>query len=156
MTDSLVFLGYVIYAEVIKVDTEKVQAIVDWPRPQSIHDVRSFHGLASFYQRFIRNFNTIVAPITNCLKFVVFTWSNAAESSFQQLMKAMTEALVLALLDFGKAFEVDRDASRVGVGVGVVLSQERRHIAFFSEKLNDIKRRYSKYNVKFYAIIRAL
>ena len=154
MTDSLVYLGYVISAEATKVDTKKVQSIVDWPRPQSIHDVRSFHGLASFYQRFIRNFNTIVAPITNCLKFVVFTWSNAAESSFQQLMKAMTEALVLALLDFGKAFEVDRDASRVGVGV--VLSQESRHIAFFSEKLNDIKRRYSTYDVKFYAIIRAL
>lgn len=129
MTDSLVFLGYVIYAEVIKVDTEKVQAIVDWPRPQSIHDVRSFHGLASFYQRFIRNFSTIVAPITDCLKFVGFTRSNAAESSFQQLKKAMTEALALALPHFGKAFEVDRDASRVGVGV--VLSQERRHIAFF-------------------------
>lgn len=77
-----------------------------------------------------------------------------AESSFQQLKKTMTEALVLALLDFGKAFKVDQDASCVGVGV--VLSQERRHIAFFSEKLNDIKRRYSTYDVKFYAIIQAL
>lgn len=77
-----------------------------------------------------------------------------AESSFQKLKKTMTEAQVLALLDFGKAFKVDRDASCVGVGV--VLSQERRHIAFFSEKLNDIKRRYSTYDVKFYAIIQAL
>ena len=116
--------------------------------------MRSFHGLASFYQRFIRNFSTIVAPITDCLKFVVFTRSNVAESSFQKLKKTMTEAQVLALLDFGKAFKVDRDASCVGVGV--VLSQERRHIAFFSEKLNDIKRRYSTYDVKFYAIIQAL
>lgn len=148
------FLGYVISVEAIKVDTKKVQAIVDWPRPQSIHDVRRFHGLASLYQRFIRNFSTISAPITDCLKFVVFTWSNAAKSSFQQLKKAMIEALVLALPDFGKAFEVDGDPSRVGVGA--VLSQERRHIALFSEKLNDIKRRYSTYDVKFYAIIRAL
>lgn len=64
------FLGYVISVEAIKVDTKKVQAIVDWPRPQSIHDVRRFHGLASLYQRFIRNFSTISAPITDCLKFV--------------------------------------------------------------------------------------
>jgi hypothetical protein len=53
---------------VIKVDEEKIKAIKDWLKPSSIVDVRSFHGLASFYWRFVKNFSSIVAPLTERLK----------------------------------------------------------------------------------------
>jgi hypothetical protein len=67
--ESVVFLGYIISSMVgVKVDEEKIKAIQDWPKPASIADVRSFHGLASFYKRFVKDFSSIVAPMIECLK----------------------------------------------------------------------------------------
>ena len=70
--DNLVSLGYVMSSEGIKMDPSKVEAIDNWLIPKSIHTVRSFHGILSFYKRFIKHFSTLVAPITECMKGGVF------------------------------------------------------------------------------------
>ena len=67
-TDKLVFLGFVVSARGIQVDEEKVRAIQDWPSPTSVSKVRSVHGLSSFYRRFVKDFSSIAAPITEVIK----------------------------------------------------------------------------------------
>ena len=83
-----------------------------------------------------------------------FKWIVGVDKNFNLLKQKVTEQPILELPNFNKVFQVDCDAS--GTVIGVVLSQEGRPIAYFSEKLNDAKRKYYVYDQEFYAIIQAL
>ena len=92
--------------------------------------------------------------LTDCLKKETFLWTEAAEQAFERVKALITQAPILRLPDFAKVFEVACDA--LGVGIGGVLSQEGHPIEYFSEKLNDVRLRYSTYDREFYALIQAL
>jgi hypothetical protein len=156
MQTELIYLGFVISANELKMDPEKVDVIRKWPSPRNVFEVRSFHGLASFYRKFIRNFSGISAAMMDTVKkrHKNFRWTAEAERSFNLLKRKITEQPVLVLPDFQKTFQVKCDAS--GYAVGGVLSQDDRPVAYYSEKLDDTKLKYSTYDKEFYAIIQAL
>ncbi|KAI0520337.1 hypothetical protein KFK09_007809 [Dendrobium nobile] len=153
-TSKVSFLGFLVSAEGIQMDSNKVSAILDWPTPSSFFEIRSFHGLANFYRKFIRHFSLLMAPITECLKSKEFHWGTEQQISFDSVKKAISSAPILSLPNFDKLFVVDTDAS--SIGVGAVLSQEGKPIAFFSEKLCPTRQKWSAYEQEFYAIVRAL
>jgi RNase H-like domain found in reverse transcriptase len=140
-------------------EQEKVEAVRDWPTPQTIKDVEKFLGFANFYRRFIKDFSTIAAPL-NALKKGEreWKWEEEQQKAFEAIKQAVTSEPVLALPNDKGPFRVEVDASNVGTGA--VLSQEQEGkwhpIAFLSKTLNDAERNYEIYDKELLAIIKAL
>ena len=120
----------------------------------SVTEVRRFHGLASFYRRFVHHFSSIMVHITECIKATPFVWTKATEEAFQVIKTKLTTAPVLTLPNFNLAFELHSDASKTGIGA--ILSQEGKPVAFFSEKIGGSRERYNTYEVELYAVMQAI
>jgi hypothetical protein len=102
MKTELIYLGFVISANELRMDPDKVEVIKNWPSPRNVFEVRSFHGLASFYRKFIRNFSGISAAMMDTVKkwHKSFQWIVEAERSFNLLKRKITEQPVLVLSGF--------------------------------------------------------
>jgi hypothetical protein len=126
-----------------------------WPIPQTLSQVQSFLGLVGFYYRFVKDFNTIVVPLNELIKKgVSFSFGTRQENTFDMLKDKLTHAPPLQLSDFNKTFKLECDAS--GIELGGVLLQERKFIAYFSEKFSGPVLNYSTYDKELYALIRCL
>jgi len=150
-----VFLGFIVNKNGVHVDPEKIKSIQEWQTPQNVGDVRSFHGLASFYKRFVPNFSSLASPLNELVKKdTPFFWMEKHEKAFQRLKSQFTNAPILDLPNFSKTFELECDA--LGVGIGVMLLQGRPPITYFSEKLHGATLNYPTYEKELYALVRAL
>jgi transposase InsO family protein len=153
--DELHFLGHVVGKDGIKVDPHKLAAVQDWPVPTDVHQLRSFLGFGNYFRKFIQGYATLTAPLTALLKKGnKFDWSKSCQEAFDGLKYALTTAPVLALPDFTRIFEVVCDAS--GTGIGAVLLQEGRPVAFESRKLNVHEERYSVGEQELLSVVHAL
>uniref|UniRef100_A0A9J8D1R8 Reverse transcriptase/retrotransposon-derived protein RNase H-like domain-containing protein n=1 Tax=Cyprinus carpio carpio TaxID=630221 RepID=A0A9J8D1R8_CYPCA len=114
--------GYIVSSEGIRMDPEKVKAVVDWPSPDSRKALQRFLGFANFYRHFIRNFSQLASPLTALTSpRTTFRWSDAAEAAFAKLKGRFVSAPILITPDPSRQFVVEVNASEVGVGA--VLSQ---------------------------------
>jgi len=111
---SVIFLGFIVNKHGVHVDPTKFQAIQDWPTLQNV-EVKSFHGITSFYRRFVFNFSSITSPLNELVKKdVKFEWGKRQELVFKQLKDKLTNAPILVLQNFTMTFEIECDAGGVG------------------------------------------
>ena len=148
------YLGHIVSGQGVQADPNKVVTMVNWPRPKTLKALRGFLGLTGYYRRFIKGYGGIAGPLTRLLKKGAFQWDTAAEEAFGQLKKAVTTPPVLALPNFELSFTVECDAS--GVGLGAVLMQEGRPLAYYSKALKGRELALSTYEKEFLTLVSAV
>ena len=149
------FLGHIVSKEGIQVDRKKVEVIIEWKPPRNVTEVCSFLGLAGYYRRFIKGFSMIAEPMTRSFqKNVKFEWSEKCQASFEKLKSFLTEAPVLTQPTYGKEYVIFSDASLNGLGF--VLMQEGKVVAYASRQLKSHEKNYPTHDMELAAIVFAL
>jgi hypothetical protein len=152
---EVAFLGHIITDGGIKVDLGKISEILNWKQPKDASKIRSFLGLAGYYRRFIKGFSKLVKPLTSLLeKGKEFKWDEACQNCFEELKKRLTTTLILVMPDIHKGFDVYCDASHLGLGC--VLMQEGKVIAYASRQLRKHEKNYPTHDLELAAIVHAL
>jgi hypothetical protein len=129
--------------------------VADWKVPKDVHDVRSFLGLANYFRRFLQGYSKMVVPLTNLTrKDRCWKWTEECQEAFEKVKHALNNAPVLAPPELGKPFEMVLDAS--GVGLGAVLLQDGRPVAFESRKLPPAQQNYTVTEQEMLGVIHAL
>ncbi|GFT08549.1 retrovirus-related Pol polyprotein from transposon 297 [Trichonephila clavipes] len=140
--DKLKYLGLIISKEGIETDNKKIRAITEMKPPKNNREVSKFLGMTGWYQKFIPRYADICEPLYQLKKGgAKFNWSGEAQDSFDQIKRTLTEAPILQLPNFSEQFNLFTDAS--GVGIGAVLQQNQKPIAFASRTLNKAERNYT-------------
>ncbi|XP_078472915.1 LOW QUALITY PROTEIN: uncharacterized protein LOC144734543 [Lampetra planeri] len=150
------YLGHRVSEAGVSTDPEKVRAVVDWPRPRNLTEIRSFLGLATYYRRFVKGFSEIARPLTQLTSPKnPYQWSEACQTAFTILKDHLTHTPTLAFPDFTTDFILDTDAC--SSGLGAVLSQVQggteRVIAYASRTLSGAELNYCVTRQELYAVI---
>lgn len=149
------FLGHVVSSAGIAVDPSKIEAVMQWKRPENVTEVRSFLGLAGYYRRFVPDFSKLAGPLTRLIKKDThFEWNDKTEQGFQELKRRLTTAPILALPEGNEDYVVYTDASKEGLGC--VLMQRGKVIAYASRQLKTHEANYPTHDLELAAVVFAL
>lgn len=148
------YLGHIINGQGVQTDPSKIQDIINWKTPQTIKKLRGFLGLTGYYRRFIKGYATICQPLHNILKKDAFHWGQEQQLAFDTLKQVMSHPPLLALPDFTTPFTMETDAC--ASGLGAVLMQQGKPLAFFSKSLGPRASAQSIYEKEAMAILEAL
>lgn len=162
--EEISFLGFLVSKQGIKSLTDKVQAIVNYKEPQTIHDLRRFLGIINFYRRSLKNAATHQAILTDCLKDSkrkdkrLVTWTPEAETAFKNCKDERLNATILSHPASTISFILNSDVSDIAVGASLeqIVNGINRPIAFFSKKLDTTQRNYSTYDRELLGIYLAI
>ncbi|XP_038695454.1 uncharacterized mitochondrial protein AtMg00860-like [Tripterygium wilfordii] len=125
------YLGHVVSANGVAADPGKIKAVLDWPVPRNVKELRGFLGLIGYYRKFVPGYGKICQPLYQLTKKNGFVWTNDATVAFEKLKEVMTSSQVSALPGFNIPFIVECDGS--GNGIGAVLQQKGRLVASSSK-----------------------
>ena len=149
------FLGHIVSEEGIRVNPKKIEVIIEWKPPRNVTEVLSFLGLEGYYKRFVKGFSMTAGTMKKLLqKNVRFEWSEKCQASFEKLKAFLTEAPVLTQLTYGKEYVIFSDASLNGLGC--VLMQEGKVVAYASRQLKPHEKNYPTHDLELAVIVFAL
>jgi len=151
---SLEYLGHIISSKGVAADPQKVEAMQTWHVPKNPTSLRGFLGLTGYYRRFVQGYGSIAKPLTKLLTKEGFLWTAEAQQAFETLKQAVTQLPILTVPDFSKTFTVETDAS--SKGLGVVLLQEGKPLAFWSQALSERSQNKSVYERELMAVVQAI
>ena len=125
-SEEIDFVGFRVSEKGIRTQPEKIEALVKWPTPQNVADIRSFTGFTNFYQKFVPNYAHIVAPLSAILrKDTDWTWGEPQRKAFETVIKSLVASTALAHPDVNTPFYVHADASDVATG-GTLSQKDNR------------------------------
>lgn len=140
------YLGYILSSNGLRPNPDRVEAIVNFERPNSLRSLRRFLGMCNYYRRFISNYSEIVRPLTDLLKDKPKSvrWNDMAEASFIKIKELLISAPILTNPDFNKPFAIHCDASDTAIAGVLTQSYDGidKPVAYFSQKLNGAQQRY--------------
>lgn len=152
-------LGHVCGQGTVQVSPKKIESIVNYPRPKSQKQLRSFLSLASYFRRFQKNLSEKCAPMTEMLqKGVKFVWTEERNKAFEEVKSCLISPPILSVPDFDLPFEVHSDAS-LGSVAGALMQQvngEAKVIAYTSRMLNKAERNYTVTEKELLALLHCL
>ena len=152
---EVTFLGHIITDGGIKVDPDKISEILNWKQPTDVSKIKSSLRLAGYYRRFIEGFSKIVKPLTSLMeKGKKFKWDEPCQKCFDKLKEKLTTTPVLIMPDIHIGFDMYCDASHLGLGC--VLMQEGKVIAYASRQLQKHEKNYPTHDLELASILHAL
>ena len=159
---QIAYLGHIVSDKGIKTDPKKIEAIVKWPVPETVHDVRSFLGFTNYYRKFVYKYAQKTKPLNKLIsgenakkKHRKVDWTDECQEAFENLKDACTDTPILAYADYKKPFRLNTDASEKELGAVLYQTQEdgtQRVIAYASRSLSKTERNYDAHKLEFLAL----